>query len=235
VGPPVSLGALLDGSPHSLVDQARHARYQSSGTENPDGWGVAWFDESGDMHRYRSATPIWTDPACAQLAECVVAGDVVAAVRLASPGARVEEAGNAPFVADDRWLFSLNGVVDGFHDGLDDELRALVSEPRRAAIEGGSDSEVLFALALDRLDAGRSALDALADVVGVVEERTTGRLNLILSEPGAVTATAVGNSLFRRDATLVASEPIDDDPEWVRLPDRSLLTIDGVGLSVEAL
>ena len=235
VGPPVALGALLDRPCHSLLDQARHSRHQASGTENPDGWGVAWFADDRSPRRYRSATPIWADPACPDLAGRVVASGVVAAVRLASPGASVAETGNAPFVADERWLFSLNGVVDGFHDGVGDELRALVSPRREEGIEGDSDSEVLFALALDRLDAGEPALDALAHVVTLVEARASCRLNMLLSEPGATAATAVGNSLFRRDTTLVASEPLDDDERWERLPDRSALASDGSQLSVAAL
>jgi glutamine amidotransferase len=235
VGPPIALGALLAGPEHALVEQARSARYQSSGTKNPDGWGVGWFDDRGTAQRHRSATPIWDDPALPDLAGRVVASDVVAAVRLASPGSPVEESGNAPFVADGRWFFSLNGVVDGYHEGVGDELRALVSERRRAAIEGESDGELLFALVLDCLDAGRRASEALADVVMTVEARTTGRLNLLLSERGATAATIIGNSLFRRDAGLVASEPLDESAEWERLADRTVLTIDGSHVSAEPL
>jgi len=235
VGSPIALGAVLSKPEHSLVDQARGARYQSSGTKNPDGWGVGWFDDGATAQRHRSATPIWDDPALRDLADGVVASDVVAAVRLASPGSPVEESGNAPFVADGRWFFSLNGVVDDYREGVGDELRALVSERRRAEIEGESDAELLFALVLDCLDAGRRPPDALADVVTTVEARTTGRLNLLLSERGATAATAVGNSLFRRDAGLVASEPLDESPDWERLADRTVLTLDGSHVSEESL
>jgi glutamine amidotransferase len=234
-GPPVPLAALLTAPEHALVDQARHPRQQVSGTDNPDGWGVGWVDADGRLQRYRSSTPIWVDPALADLADTVVASDVVAAVRLASPGSTVEESGNAPFVADARWFFSLNGVVDGFHDGVGDELRALVSPRRLAAVEGESDTELLFALTLDRLDDGRSAADALADVVCSVESRTTGRLNLLLTTPGAIAATAAGNSLHHRGCTLVASEPLDGASDWQPVPDHSVVTCDGADLVVAAL
>ena len=235
VGPPVALGTLLVDPEHSLVDQARHARFQSSGTENPDGWGVGGFDAGGRPDRHRTSTPIWDDPELAALARGVRAGDVVAAVRLASPGSPVEDSGNAPFVADGRWLFSLNGVVDGYHDGVGDALRALVSDRRRADVEGESDSEVLFALALDGIDAGRSPADSLAQLVAEVERRATARLNILLSEPGRTVATAVGNSLFHRGPTLVASEPLDDEPGWERVGDRTVLTTDGVELTTASL
>lgn len=235
VGPPVALGALLTEPDHSLVEQARDARHQTSGCENPDGWGVAWFDDSGHPQRHRTATPIWADPDLADLARTVHSGDVMAAVRLASPGSPIEESGNAPFVADGRWLFSLNGIVDGYHEGVGDELRALISQRRRAGIDGESDSEVLFALALDELDAGRPPGEALAGVVTTVEARTTGRLNMLLSERGAAAATAVGNSLFCRGASLMASEPLDGSLDWELVADRTVLTSDGAHLVVASL
>jgi glutamine amidotransferase len=231
----LALAALLTEPEHSLVEQARHPREQVSGTDNPDGWGLGWIDDDGRLRRHRSPTPIWEDPALANLARDVVTSDALAAVRLASPGSKVEESGNAPFVADGRWLFSLNGVVDGYHDGIGEKLRALLSPQRLAGIEGDSDSEVLFALTLDRLDAGRAVPDALADVVRTVEELTTGRLNLLLSERGAIGATAVGNSLYHRGGTVIASEPLDDRPEWQQVPDRSVVTSDGADLVVVAL
>jgi glutamine amidotransferase len=235
VGPPVALGALLTEPDHSLVEQARDARHQTSGCENPDGWGVAWFDDGGHPQRYRTPTPIWADSELANLARTVHSGDVMAAVRLASPGSPVEESGNAPFVADGRWLFSLNGIVDGYHEGVGDDLRALISEHRRAGIDGESDSEVLFALVLDGLDAGCPPGEALAGVVASVEARTTGRLNMLLSERGAAAATAVGNSLFCRGASLVASEPLDGSLEWEPVADRTVLTSDGAHLVVVSL
>jgi gamma-glutamyl hercynylcysteine S-oxide hydrolase len=235
VGPPVPLGALLTEPSHSLVEQARRPKQQTSGTENPDGWGVVWVDGDGQPQRHRSSAPIWVDPALPDLARTVVTSDVLAAVRLASPGSKVEEAGNAPFVADARWFFSLNGIVDGFHEGVGDELRALVSPRRLEGIESDADTEVLFALALDRLDEGRALVDVLADVVCTVEQRTTGRLNMFLCERGAIAGTAVGNSLHHRGAALVASEPLDDAPDWEPVPDRSVLTSDGAGLAVTSL
>jgi glutamine amidotransferase len=235
VGPPIALGEMLVRPPHCLVDQARHARYQSSGDENPDGWGVGWFDEQGCPQRHRSATPIWSDPEADRLGREVTSGDFVAAVRLASPGAAIDARGNAPFVADGRWLFSFNGIVEGFGEEVGDELRALLSVERRSGIEGDSDSEVLFALVLDGLDAGRPPPDALADVVATVEERAAGRLNLLLSTRGATAATVVGNSLFHLGASLVASEPLDDDPSWERLADRVVVRSDGADLVVQAL
>ena len=101
-----------------------------------------------------------------------------------------------------------------------------MSVRRRAAIGGVTDAETLFALTLDALDDGATPADALAGVVHTVEAVTTGRLNLLLTDGTAVAATACGNSLFacqREAATLVASEPVDPDPGWWRVPDRTVV------------
>jgi glutamine amidotransferase len=225
---PVRLGDPLVDAPHSLERQARAPKHQTSGDENPDGWGVGWFDDEGRIQRYRSAVSIWVDPAVAELSDRVHTTSAMAAVRLASPGASIVETGSAPFT-DGEWLFSLNGIVDGFFDGVGDELRSLTTQARLDRIEGDADTEVLFAMALDALDAGASPGDALLEVVHRVDERTSGRLNLLLTDGRIVAATAWGNSLFRDD-TYVASEPLDDAPGWSRVPDRSVTVIKRDGI-----
>jgi glutamine amidotransferase len=238
VGPPVPLGALLVDPPHALVHQARAARLQPSGTTNPDGYGIAWYATPGAAPcRHRTARPMWTDPRLADLATRVRAPAVLAAVRLASPGLPVDPSGNAPFVAD-RLAFSHNGVVDRWHDDAGPRLRALVSPPRAAGIEGESDAETLFALALDRVDAGAPLGAALAELVGLVEEHTTGRFNFLLTDGEQAAATACGNSLFVHaddGATIVASEPLDDASGWEPVADRSVVTVEAAGVRREPL
>jgi glutamine amidotransferase len=237
LGPPADLASLLLDPPHSLVEQARASRFQQSGPENPDGFGVGWYEPGAEGRvavRYRTPQPIGADAGFPERARATTTTALLAAVRLASPGAPVEESGNAPFLAGP-WLFSLNGVVHGHFEGVGDALRALVSPARAAGIEGVTDSEVLFALALDRLDAGESPAAALAAVIDAVTARTTGRLNLLLTDGTRVAATAWENSLFTRTmtgalpVTWVASEPLDDDPGWTRVPDGSLVEVSAAG------
>ena len=124
LGPPAALSDLLFDAPHTLARQAECPRLQTSGTSNPDGWGVAWYvDGATTPDRYRTVTPIWDDRAFADRAHDLRSGAFLAAARLASPGASLVDTGNAPFVAD-RWSFSLNGIVHGFPDGVGDALRA---------------------------------------------------------------------------------------------------------------
>ncbi len=237
LGPPVTLASFVLDAPHSLLDQARDARLQDSGTTNPDGFGVGWYPVDAPTgtrpERYRNAAPIWTDTELPELAARTKATAMLAAVRLASPGAPIEVTGNAPFVSGP-WLFSLNGVVHHHFDGVGAELRTRVSSARAAAIEGVTDTELLFAFALDRMDEGSSPGEALAATIAAVTALSTGKLNLLLTDGRCIAATAWSNSLFTdtraaEGATVVASEPFDAAPGWTRVPDRSLVEVDRTG------
>ncbi len=242
IGPPITLDDLTLAPEHSLLRQSYEPRYQSHGTVNADGFGVGWydFDRRREPARYRTPRPMWTDQSYASIAGLISAGAVLAAVRSASPGMPVEETGTPPFGAGP-WLFSHNGLVPGFHRGVGRELRRALTERRATGILGASDSEMLFALVLDRLDAGASASEALTDVVKTVGALTTARLNLLLTDGERAAATAVRNSLFVLDnrlldgTTVVASEPYNSDPAWEPVPDGSLVTVEPDGTTVTTL
>jgi gamma-glutamyl hercynylcysteine S-oxide hydrolase len=229
VGLPVVLRSLLFDAPHALVHQAQHPRHQHNGVDNPDGWGVGWSfagDARGEHERYRAATKMWEDTS---FAGAETATTVLAAARYASPGSAVRFDNVAPFAAG-HWLFSLNGFVSGFREQPGDRLRASISPGRAAGIEGDSDSEVVFALVLDRLDVGATPGEALADVTRTIREHSTGALNLLLTDGTDIAATAIDNSLYlsATSGLLVASEPLDDDPSWVAIDNHSLVENDRV-------
>jgi glutamine amidotransferase len=231
LGPPVTLASLLYDPPQSLVRQSWAPRRQRYGTINADGYGVGWYqpEVTAEPGRLRRAGPMWADRSLESLARVVRSGSFLAAVRSATPPAPIEETGAAPFT-DGRWLFSLNGRVTS--DLV--ELRSQVSGRRQAGIQGGSDAEVLFALLLDRLDAGRPPADALGDLVGSVP----GRLNLLLTDGATIWGTTWGDTLSWRSwrgGVIVASEPLDDEPGWGAVPDCSLLTATADSTSVTPL
>ena len=153
----------------------------------------------------------------------------LAAARYASTGSLPDVHNSAPFVSGP-WAFSLNGYVVGFRDGFGAELRSRISEQRVAGIEGNTDSEVLFALVLDRLDAGASPGEALVAVTRLVRSRSEGALNLLLGDDRHIAATALDNSLFvrREPGLIVASEPLDDDGTWTEVDNGSLVENDRI-------
>jgi glutamine amidotransferase len=222
LGPPVALSTLLFDAPHALRRQSRTPHHQPVGRTNPDGWGVAWYpDGATEPDHHRSTTSIWSDGHFASASQR--SGAVVAAARLASPGTTLDIQNNAPFVCS-RWSFSLNGF--GFRQGRGPILRAALSPARRAGLQGDTDTEVLFGLVLDRLDEGADPTSALLDVTTLVDPVDDMRLNMLLADGSTIAATAWGNSLFVLDADgrfVVASEPLDDDPAWRRVPDRSVV------------
>ena len=130
-----------------------------SGDTNPDGWGVAWYDAPATPTPawYRTVTPMWDDRDVRRTRGRSSSGAFLAAARLASPGATLDPTPATRRSSPTTWSFSLNGIVHGFPDGVGDELRASVEPGRRARIVGDADTEVLFALVLERLDAGKRA------------------------------------------------------------------------------
>ena len=105
-------------------------------------------------------------------------------------------------------------------------LLAQVSDRRAAEIAGSTDSEVLFAMALDRIDAGEAPAAALSGVVGAVMGSTGGRLNMVLTDGHTIAATACGDSLYVQEeapGVVVASEPYDDRAGWREVPDGSVI------------
>jgi glutamine amidotransferase len=232
VGGPTSLYEILFGAPHSLARQAERPRHQRSGDTNPDGWGVAWYHGPGTPEVHRSVTPIWDDHEFARRSRDIECTAVLAAARLASPGATIDVSGNAPFVHG-AWSFSLNGIVYGFTEGVGDELRAALTLERRRAIVGDADTEVLFALVLQHLDEGMAPEDALERVVVDVLAITTGRLNLLLTDGTTLYATRQGNSLFRLGSCF-ASEPLDEQP-WREVLDGSVSRHDAWSGSTHSL
>jgi glutamine amidotransferase len=239
VGPPVTLEELLWAPPYSLARQSHAPRFQVHGRVNADGWGVGWYDPARrpEPARYRAPRPMWSDRSFASVAGLVSSGAVVAAVRNATPGIPVDEVNTHPFTSGP-WLFTHNGAVQGFLDGVGTALRREVSDGRLGGIEGSTDSEVLFALVLDAVDKGASPPAALADVVLRVKGLGGGRLNLLLSDGQQLAATASGDTLFVRnspDRVWVASEPFDDSPDWRRVADGSVVDATAGHVSISRL
>lgn len=256
VGAPIRMGALLTDPPFCLVRQSWAPRRQQHGVVNADGFGVGWYPhgpapsgaasesaqpggvepDAADPARHRGAGPVWADETFAELSRVIHTGALLAAVRSATVGmvGGQSAAAAAPFRWG-RWLFSHNGALPGWpHSasrlgwGLDPGVLATLDAP--------TDSALLWAIAVDLLRQGKTAASALTEVIGRIQDAGGGRATLLLTDGRTVTATAWGTSLcWRRlpGGVVVASEPYDDEPGWVDVPDRSLLTARPDGVAVE--
>jgi gamma-glutamyl hercynylcysteine S-oxide hydrolase len=230
LGPSRTLRSLLYEGPYSLEHQAYAPRMTQGNLLNADGFGVGWFHD-GRPVRFRRAQPIWTDASFREVADVVSASCAVAAIRSATVGFPVEESCSQPFRCGS-WLFSHNGRIEEFA-GVEAKLRELAGDlapvpEARAPV----DSALLFALAVRQWRAGRPLGEALCDVTATAAALASGHYNLLAADGSALAATTWGDSLFYQaadDRVIIASEPLDDDPGWERVPDRSLIVADLAG------
>jgi glutamine amidotransferase len=239
LGPPIPLADLLFTPPHSLNRQSWAPRdMRGGGTINADGFGVGWFEELPEPIRYRRSFPLWSDAGLPALAAAARSGAILAAVRSATEGMPVTETAAAPF-ADARWLFSHNGRVAGWPDSVTGPAATLPTRDL-LTLDAPTDSALLWALTRADLRTGAPLGKALAAVVAQVAAAAPGsRLNLLLTDGETIAATAYGHSLSYRatpgESVLVASEPLDDAPGWIPVPDRSLLVATPQAATITAL
>ncbi len=237
VGEPVRLGELLTDPPHSLVRQSWAPRRQQHGVVNADGFGIGWYvDGLTEPARHRSAGPIWSDETFADLARVVRTGALLAAVRSATVGMPGGQAAAAPFRSGP-WLFSHNGAVAGW-PAVAGRLGWDLDPGSLALLEAPTDSALLWAIARGLLVGGKTPEAALTEVIGRTAAAGGGRLTFLLTDGQRIVATAWGTSLcWRRlpGGVVVASEPYDDEPSWVDVPDQSLLVATAAGISIEPL
>lgn len=165
IGSPAPLAAILLEPEHSLIDQSLNAR-MGNWTTNGDGFGMGWYNETGHPSLYRSTAPAWNDRNLRELATHVRSGAVFAHVR-ASTGTPVQQTNCHPF-RDGRWLWMHNGEIKGFNL-MRRELLLAVDPDRFNGIEGSTDSEVMFYLALT-LGLTEDPIAAVERMAGLIEE-----------------------------------------------------------------
>jgi len=168
-GQPLIIDELLFRTQHGLIDQSLHSRMGVE-TTNGDGFGLGWYGEmGGDPCRYRTVTPAWSDVNLRDMAAHIASPLWLAHIR-ATTGTPVQQTNCHPF-RHGRWLFVHNGVLNGF-SSMRRELLLAVDPVLFDGIEGSTDSEVLFHLALT-FGLENDPLGALERAVGFVE--ATGR------------------------------------------------------------
>jgi glutamine amidotransferase len=249
LGPPATLRSVLIDPPHGLYRQAWAPRRMRHGTVNADGFGVGWYaDGDPAPARYRRAVPIWADESLPDIARVTRSAAVLAAVRNATEGMAAGERAAAPF-ASGPWLFSHNGALAGWPASAASVAEAAGTPAATLlSLEATVDSAFLWALALERLRAGRPMAAALTETINAIETSTpvgatgatgaAGRFNFLLTDGRSIAATACGDTLWYRrgsDCVVVASEPGDDEPGWTEVPDRHLVTATASLVSVRPL
>jgi predicted glutamine amidotransferase len=165
-GSPILLEELLYKPEHSLIDQSLHSRLGVE-TTNGDGFGVGWYGPDAQTPAvFHSIEPAWNDRNLREVAGHVLSPLFLAHIR-ASTGTAVQQTNCHPF-RHGRWLWVHNGLVRDFHR-VKRELALAVDESLFPQMEGSTDSEMLFYLALTfGLEENPPA--AVERMVGHVEE-----------------------------------------------------------------
>jgi len=187
---PTEFGLVLTEAPRCLARLSR---------EHPDGWGVAVHDNTA-WRLHKGTARAHDDSEFHAVATRSRGHVLVAHVRQKTVGpTRIEN--THPFERDG-WVFAHNGTITRI-----DTIRAGCSPARLAEIRGDTDSELLFAFLLTRLDArGLARLaneaareEATAMLEGISRElraAEVGAFNFLLSDGATLFAHRSGRSLF---------------------------------------
>ena len=188
-GSPIRLEELLVKRDRSLIDQSLHSRLGAT-TTNGDGFGVGWYDDTGVPRLYRSTHPAWNDRNLRELAAGVSSPLFFAHIR-ASTGSAIQETNTHPF-RHGPWLWMHNGLIREFHQ-LHRELSFAVDASLWDSIEGATDSELMFHLALT-FGLEDDPVAGVERMVGFVEE--TGRAHGVEQPIQMTVATTDGRSIW---------------------------------------
>ncbi len=188
-GSPVLIEELLYKPKHSLIDQSLHSQLGAE-TTNGDGFGIGWYGAGEAPGVFHSVEPAWNDRNLRDIAAAIEAPIVFAHIR-ASSGAPVQQTNCHPF-RHGRWLWMHNGLIREFHQVKRDLVLA-VDPALYPLIEGSTDSEVFFFLALT-LGLEDDPPRAVERAVGLIEE--TGRRHGVEHPIQMTVATTDGSQVW---------------------------------------
>ena len=156
---------VLYGPQHSLIEQSLSSRMGAEPT-NGDGFGIGWYSASGEPGLFKSMEPAWNDRNLRELAGHVESHLFLAHVR-ATTGTPVQQTNCHPFRYG-KWLWAHNGLISDWLTVKRDLVLA-VDPALYPLIEGTTDSEVLFFLALT-LGLEEDPSGAVERTIGLVED-----------------------------------------------------------------
>ena len=188
-GSAVRIEDLLYRPQHSLIDQSLHSQLGAE-TTNGDGFGVGWYGVGDTPGVFHSVEPAWNDRNLHEISAHIRSPLVFAHIR-ASSGSPIQQSNCHPF-RHGRWLWMHNGVIADFHT-VKRDLALAVDPSLYPSIEGSTDSEVFFYLALT-LGLEDDPPTAVEKAVGLIEE--TGRRHGVEHPIQMTVATSDGESIW---------------------------------------
>ena len=237
LGRPIPLDTLVCLPHHSLLQQSLHAA-EAQTAMHGDGFGLGWYAGRPEPAVYRDATPAWSSKNLQTLCSSLRSGLFFAHVRAAT-GTPITRENCHPFQVGQH-LFMHNGQIGGY-GLLRGELEALVPDHLFEFRKGATDSELLFLLALARMELGEDPIRAVIDVFDETARRIKRagiaqplRFCAALADGRVLYAFRLATdgqppSLYLRGddhGTVIASEPLDDDAAgWAPVPAGSVVRV----------
>jgi len=252
-GPPLHLDSLIVRPENSLIDQSRDA-HEAKSAINADGFGIGWYGSREHPGLFRDVFPAWNDENLRNVCEQIQARLFFGHVR-ASTGAGIHRANCHPF-RHGSWLFMHNGQIGGF-DRIRRELVMSIAPEYFSCLEGTTDSEVFFYLALSnglKEDPETALAVTIAQILNAMQSagvKAPFRMTAAISDGNSVYGLryasddkppslyyACGVQPHDHDgdtivdtgtACLIVSEPLDESAEqWVAVEaDHLLIAADG--------
>lgn len=244
VGSSVSLETLLYKPEHSLIVQSYQPREMLSGIVNADGLGVGWYDlqKSSEPFVYKNTMPIWNDTNLPSLSRYVESSNVLAYVRSASAGQALDFSNAQPFHYKNL-SFIHNGLIEKFKETLYRPLRKPLNDEIYNWISGTTDSEHIFAMILNKLQAspGKSLEQvlhaSLIELKNLAESFETSALaNIVISDGKRLIASRyatkspaptlywVKNDPNYPNSVIIASEPLFTG-NWNAFVENSIMSV----------
>lgn len=236
VGSPRLIEEFVYDGKNALCGQAQHSHKAKLGVHG-DGGGLGWYGKPPEPGIYRNPGPAWADPNLRELTRMVESRIFFAHVR-ASTGAPNLFVNCHPFRCK-RWMFMHNGQIGGFRQ-LRRRLDAKLSDDSHAAIQGGTDSELMFHLMIthgldhDPPSAIRRTMDEIEQMRQADGIDEAFRATLAITNGCKVWAVRwssdhLAPSLYQKqheNGVLVVSEPLDEDiSSWREIAPNSLATV----------
>lgn len=188
-GSAIPIESLLYRPQHSLIDQSLHSQLGAE-TTNGDGFGIGWYGVGDTPGVFHSVEPAWNDRNLKDISTHLESPLVFAHIR-ASSGSAIQQTNCHPF-RHGRWLWMHNGLIRDFHKVKRDLVLA-VDPSLYSSIEGSTDSEVFFFLALT-LGLEDDPPAAVEQAVGLIEE--TGRRHGVEHPIQMTVATTDGHRIW---------------------------------------
>ena len=238
LGEPLFLEDLIAKPRHSLMRQSLRSE-QALAVTNGDGFGIGWYGDRAEPGVYREVMPAWSDDNLLALSQTLSSRLFFAHVRAATAGGIARQ--NCHPFRHGRYLFMHNGQIGGYC-ALRRTLESWLPDALFAERRGTTDSELLFLLAMARIQRGvpvqGAVMSVLEDTMALMRERGVSeplRFAALLADGERLHAFRIASDgqpptlYIKRGAqgTTIASEPLcDNDTGWRLLDDGAVLTID---------